>query len=308
MSFLYILSDVRSGSTLLAQLLGAHSQIASGGELQWLRAYALNDRRLYNPPHELVCGCGKTFADCEFWQSIAKRLRAPISEMKLILNSFGWIDPGGRTKGFHRRIMRRTLELNPDIFQWRLIRSLYGGTRVGTDSALLLDTILEETGARVAVDTSKIIFRFKSLYEAAPTKTKVVELSRDYRAVVYSQMKRGVSLEDSAKDWMLKARQMQSVLRGVPEDQIFRLRYEDLCSDPQAALSGICEFVGLSFETAMLSRPSSNTHDLGGSPSKFDSGRRQIRLDTSYLGQFTDSQIRTMQRVVGSAANRYGYS
>ena len=46
---LYVLSDVRSGSTLLDQLLGAHPSIFSVGELHWLAAYVREDRSIYNP-------------------------------------------------------------------------------------------------------------------------------------------------------------------------------------------------------------------------------------------------------------------
>ena len=55
----YVLSDTRSGSTLLDQLLGAHTQIVSVGELHWLNAYVRRDRRLYNPVHPLAAHVAK---------------------------------------------------------------------------------------------------------------------------------------------------------------------------------------------------------------------------------------------------------
>ena len=67
---IFVLSDVRSGSTLLDQCLGAHKQIASLGEVHWLPAYAAQDRSKYNPVHELVCTCGKAIDKCVFWTAV----------------------------------------------------------------------------------------------------------------------------------------------------------------------------------------------------------------------------------------------
>ena len=44
-----VLSDNRSGSTLLDQCLGAHPNVVSLGEVHWLRAYVRQDRTIYNP-------------------------------------------------------------------------------------------------------------------------------------------------------------------------------------------------------------------------------------------------------------------
>ena len=56
---IYIMSDNRSGSTLLDQLLGGNPSIMSLGEVHHLTAYALDDRGIYDPVHPLVCSCGQ---------------------------------------------------------------------------------------------------------------------------------------------------------------------------------------------------------------------------------------------------------
>jgi hypothetical protein len=60
----YIAGAGRSGSTLLAMLLGALPGCVSIGELRhmWRRGIQLNQR----------CGCGEPFWDCPFWSDVGR--------------------------------------------------------------------------------------------------------------------------------------------------------------------------------------------------------------------------------------------
>ena len=71
---IFVLSDNRSGSTLLDQCLGSHPQIVSLGEVHWLDAYLTQDRSIYNPSHELLCSCGAAVTECPFWNSVERAL------------------------------------------------------------------------------------------------------------------------------------------------------------------------------------------------------------------------------------------
>src|SRR5262245_24077949 len=79
----FVLSDMRSGSTLLDQLLGAHSSVMSLGEVHWLDAYVRQDRAIYDPEHDLVCTCGSSVVDCRFWGEVARRLARPLDTLQL---------------------------------------------------------------------------------------------------------------------------------------------------------------------------------------------------------------------------------
>src|SRR4029450_4883694 len=80
---IFVLSDNRSGSTLLDQCLGSHTQIVSLGEVHWLDAYLTQDRRIYNPSHELLCTCGVPLTECPFWNSVERALERPLITLKL---------------------------------------------------------------------------------------------------------------------------------------------------------------------------------------------------------------------------------
>src|SRR5262245_51572014 len=57
---LYIGGWGRSGSSILSNVLGSHSQIASLGEVRYIWDRGVGANKL--------CGCGHNFSDCPFWR------------------------------------------------------------------------------------------------------------------------------------------------------------------------------------------------------------------------------------------------
>ena len=303
----YIISDNRSGSTLLDQLLGAHEQMISLGEVHHLQAYALQDRSLYNPAHPLECSCGTVVEKCHFWSQVEEQLRQPLRSLVLKPRFFESPDDATSFAKRVRRLVRFTVADNPQLLRYALIGRLLDGRRVAKDSFALYDAIFEQTTARYVIDSSKSRFRFRLLYEYEPDRMCAVVLGRDYRGTVYSRMKRGRDMETSVRTWVRCMRQIDELTQDIPAEQRIRVRYEDLCADPVAELSRICGFLKVDFSDEMLSRPSGNVHHLGGSPSKFDPDRTKIKLDQSYRGAFTPEQLATMREIAGEAAADWGY-
>src|SRR6476659_9772003 len=62
---LFIAGPARSGSTLLAMLLGATDGMVDTGELNyaWRTVFLRNE----------YCGCGRRFRDCRFWSAVVDR-------------------------------------------------------------------------------------------------------------------------------------------------------------------------------------------------------------------------------------------
>jgi hypothetical protein len=289
----FVLSDMRSGSTLLDQLLGAHPAVMSLGELHWLPAYVTRDRSIYDPNHELVCTCGRAVADCEFWSQVALRLGRPLDSLQL-------------RPSFTRNAMR-FLERFPSTFRHRFVQRTLAGTGLVDDNLALLDCLFEVSGRRCLVDSSKSTFRFRAVHDARPLQTRGLILTRDYRAVVHSKMKRGHSLESAARGWRSKMRQIAALTDDLPREHIHRLGYENLCQDPAGELTRLCGFLGLAFVPAMLERPTGGTHHIGGSPSKFDQSRLRIAMDTAYQNAFSAPELTRLASLVGDMAGRWGY-
>jgi hypothetical protein len=175
------------------------------------------------------------------------------------------------------------------------------------DSIALADAILSATGSKIVVDSSKSALKFWSVYNQQQSKVRAVILARDYQAVVYSKMKRGRSLEDSAIGWRRKMEQIELLTSDVSDDRCYRLKYEDLCADPTEALAALCAFLDVDFDNKILCRPTEGVHHIGGSPSKFDPSKRAISLDTSYENAFDRASLERMKNLVGSVAESWGY-
>jgi Sulfotransferase family len=302
----FILSDVRSGSTLLDQCLGAHPDVVSLGEVHWLRAYVLRDRRLYDPDHPLVCSCGKAVADCEFWRSVKEGVGRPLEQLRLRQTFRPRSTHPGLSSKF-ARLPRRLVRTNPALFRFAMVQRLFGGTELARDCTALFDAVSDVTGRACCVDSSKSPFRFRPVYDLDPARTFAIVLVRDYRAVVRSKMKRNQTLEAAALGWRRRMIQIDTLTRDLPANRVHRMNYESLCERPADELERVCRFLGLDFVSAMLKRPTCDLHHIGGSPSKFDPSKAEISLDRSYEGSFDAGAAGKLRRLVGDVADRWGY-
>ena len=302
---IFVLSDARSGSTILDQCLGGHPNIVSLGEVHWLPAYAVQDRSRYDPDHPLVCTCGLSVADCPFWSSVAERLHQPLETLQLHAGS----NRANRI-GSNCRLgswLSLVGEYCPSLYRIDFLRKIIVGRRLGKDCIALYDAASSVSGRQVCVDSSKSAVRFRDVYAEDPARTRAIILTRDVRAVVHSKMKRGRTLEAAAKGWKRKMLQIESLVGDVPRNDIHVLRYESLCQDPQAELRNVCAFLDLEMSDAMLQRATEGTHHVGGSPSKFDKGRIAIVEDKSYEQGLDRNQVSRIAVLVGSVAKRWGY-
>lgn len=195
----------------------------------------------------------------------------------------------------------------PSAYTNPILHRIFDGPKLARDSIALADAILSATGSKIVVDSSKSALKFWSVYRQRPGRVRAVILARDYRAVVYSKMKRGEPLQNAALGWRRKMEQIELLTSDVTDDRCYRLKYEDLCADPTEALAALCAFLDINFETKMLSRPTEGVHHVGGSPSKFDPSKRAISLDTNYKNVFDRESLARMEELVGSVANSWGY-
>jgi len=307
---LYVLSDVRSGSTLLDQLLGAHPEILSLGELHWLPAYVREDRELYNPVHPLVCACGEPVTTCAFWKEVSAAMSQPLDSLQLRPKYFRWRGQGSDKNRLGARIAylpRRFIQRYPATFMHPVVQRFFGGPALVRDSLSLADAIFKVSGNRYIVDSSKSSFRFRTMYDRQPNRVRAVVLVRDYRAVVHSKLKRGQTLKGAAIGWRRTMLQIGAHTAGLSSEHGYRLKYEALCEDPERELRRICDFLDLEFTPAMLQRPTQDVHHIGGSPSKFDPSRVAISLDTTYQGAFEPDELDELRDLVGNVAESWGY-
>jgi len=301
----FVLSDARSGSTILDQCLGGHPEIMSLGEVHWLPAYAAQDRSRYDPDHPLVCMCGLAVSECPFWSRVEVVLGRPLAELRLHALSSRSVGASG-----HRFVDALTLVVGdrcPTAFRSVHIQRVLGGRTLAAECIALFDAVSQVSGRPVCVDSSKSALRFRFVYDSDPDRTRAIVLTRDVRAVVYSKMKRGRSLKSAAMGWKRKMRIIDSLTADLPNDHVHFLSYEALCKNPAFELARLCSFLDVEMCDTMLQRATNDVHHIGGSPSKFDKGRIAIAEDRSFEKNLHMHQADEIARLAGTVAKRWGY-
>src|SRR5690349_7956846 len=161
---IYIISDRRSGSTLLENTLSKSSEVTSIGELAMLKGHILKQ----GPGNHWNwnCSCGKPVTECDFWKPVLKD----------------------------------TWEQNPSSFntniEWnfksRLLNVISNKKNKDVAETLnkLYKKIFEQTGKPFIVDSSKDPFQALCVYRnARDFDVKIIWLKRDLRAIAVSKSK-----------------------------------------------------------------------------------------------------------------------
>ena len=307
MNLIYIAGDDRSGSTMLDMMLAGHSKISSVGEVHHLRAYAKKDHQYYKSVHELLCLCGQDIKDCEFWSNVESALGRKLEELELkpffLRSNF----KGKVFQGILKKIIWHSLQVFPKLYNIETVHNLLRGNILAKDSFDLYNAVSCVTGNEYVLDSSKSPLRMRALAYHKPESMKVILLSRDFKGVINSKHKRGIPMLKAAYHWKWCIRQMELFSLILADNQICRVRYEDLCNNTESEMRKITDFLGLSFEQSILTRNAENVHHLGGSPSKYAGKEAPIKIDESYKNKFTENQVNKLFKIVENEAKMWGY-
>jgi hypothetical protein len=290
----------RSGSTLLALLLGRHDRSVVVGELRyiWSRGYLQNQ----------LCGCGKPFHDCPFWHEVLGEAygsleRVPIQEILRLHRSVGEI--------WHLPLLLAPVK--PSTMERRVGRYL---SHLGA----LCQAIHRVSGADTLVDSSKLPTFCYLLTRVPGVDTRLVHLVRDSRATAFSFMRkrrkpeihwttaymRRFSSFESALDWNVLNVGMELVRRAkVPYELV---RYEDLVRDPRAALGRALRSPGGDFDFLADGQVRlTMNHTVSGNPLRFSQGTLRIRPDTEWRDRMRGRDRYLVTAMTWPLLLRYGY-
>jgi cytochrome c-type biogenesis protein CcmH/NrfG len=193
----FICGMFRSGSTLAEQVLGRHSAVQAGGELDFIPWLVADHVHPYPAALESA-SCATLTEWREYYRSAL------------------------RSSGLAGNLM--TTDKRCDNFMHiGLIKSLFPNARIIHTTRHPLDTIL-----------SVFFLRFGP-------------------AVPY-----GVNLADIVH-WYQQYQRVMAHWRGLYGSDIHDLDYDQLVTDPGAAIMSVCGFLGLSFEPGMISQPGGET-------------------------------------------------
>lgn len=268
----------RSGSTLLGQILGEISGFLFTGELGFIWQNGMVNNEL--------CGCGKPFRSCEFWNAVIEELSLKPYDIDAIIKLW-------------RHIVRRRniLQLaNPSIGTTRFRNLLNEYTEILNH---LYHSVQKVSGASVLIDSCGFPPHVFVLAQIKNIDVKIIHLIRDSRAVAYSWLRKKKNPAVQQKEAYMERLNIirSSMLWGFDNfsTELFRkrvskyvaLRYEDFARNPKDMLIWLLkrmelEVTSLNFFVDDHTVYLHTTHAVAGNPIRFKKGKIEIRLDEEW--------------------------
>lgn len=296
----------RSGTTVLASILGEVEGFASAGELRWLWERGIALRR--------PCGCGKSPENCPVWAPVITRVMA---------SSESWtaqeIVASQHEVGRQRNLPRLLSAMNNKSAAWPALDRVLSATGTACHG------FAEVTNARVVVDTSKRPQDAAVLAMLAGVDHFVLHVVRDPRAVAHSWRRQKTfstegggtrtmgtrRLPSSVRAWTTNSIGAELLRRRLPEPRWMHMRYEDFSRDPRSKVESILTFLGEAGEApfqdddTVLLHPN---HIVAGNPSRFTTGAVQIRADEEWQRAMPRRDQLLVEVATKPLMMRYGYA
>lgn len=313
LKLLSVVGAGRSGTTILAGILGEVPGFSSAGELRWLWERGVVDSR--------PCGCGQPPTDCEVW--------APVID-----ESVKGLPPGGGP-GRDDGAVAGLISAQHEVAHWKNLPRALGllDGRPGAWEALdvvrhamssAAKAFAEATHARVVVDTSKRPIDAAVLAGGAGIDPYVLHIVRDPRAVVHS-WRRSKSFDaagttrsigtrrllPTVRRWIWSCLSAEALRRHVPPSKWLSIRYEDLATRPRQVTEAILEFLGESGPAPFVDEHTVTLHDnhiVAGNPSRFTVGKVAIRPDDAWRRDMPERDQRLVFALTYPLLRRYGYA
>lgn len=299
----------RSGSTVLAGLLGRLPGAVDVGEVRYLFDRGLVQGRL--------CGCGQPLPRCEWWTEVLREV--------LGTDEGRWSDDAAHLADLlWRRTRLRALPRH--VVHERAGTCLQAADELDDVLGRLYPAIARLAGARVVVDSSKLptyVALVDGLEQVLP---RVLHLVRDPRATAFSWRRskaqpdlgptgrmeqRGVLR--SAGLWTVWNLALEVMFSARPEGYA-RVTYEELVADPGAVVTtalrdlGLADLLGADLLPQLLASeaPGAVRHTVAGNPARFTSA--PLRLDDEWARAMRPRDRRTVEALAWPALHRYGYT
>lgn len=286
----YILSNGRSGTTLLDMLLGSSPNAWTLGEAQLL-PWELRENR--SP-----CGCGRDLKACPFWNEVLPEV--PLGRGPYPIDFF-------REQHGAGQVLRWSLL--PDVIRGSLSGSRRRAAReYGRVNAEYFIAVLRaahrETNQKVQwlIDASMDPYRLVWLQQSDFFRVRVIHLTKSPEGFVYSMIKHKESGRDwlalrMAGRWLVENILMMHICRAIlTEDQWRHVRYEDLASNPKTVQRRLGRWLAIDFpEWEGKSFRAYTNHALSGNKMRWED--TEIRLDTRWKRHMSATN-RLLSRVV----------
>jgi hypothetical protein len=298
----------RSGTTVLASILGEVDGFTSAGELRWLWERGIREER--------PCGCGQPPEACPVWGPVVAATRRQLAS---------WVPP--RTVD---DLVAAQHELTGSTRFLRVLRIGRSDTAwpalalVRATTAAAYSTLAETVPTSVVVDTSKRPLDAAVVAGLGDVDGYVLHLVRDPRAVVHSWRRRKSftaagqtrtmgtrGLVSTVRRWTGNALSAEVLRRRLPRERWLHVRYEDFAAQPRETIEAVLAFLGASDPTPFVDEHTVRLHPnhiVAGNPSRFTTGNVTIRPDDAWQREMPLRDQRLVASLTLPLLRRYGYA
>ncbi len=255
MKLVYIAGEARSGTTLLARILGASPGALNVGELlQYVSTPGLRERSTF-------CGCGAPYKLCQFWSKYSQGDGLPdfsLHAPPLRLRSWGAL----------RKMVERG---DPAV------------TDFNGKMSSFLSTIATDNNCETIVDASKSPLMPLCLASSDEVELHVIHLVRHVQDVVSSMSRQKGYLQKHNKlrttaTWIYTNKLGNELERICTNYQ--RVRFEDFLKAPGETIELISDKIGYTENISEFVRDNrvylEDNHAVAGNPDKFESGWTEV--------------------------------
>jgi hypothetical protein len=301
----YIGGAGRSGSTVLALLLDQFPGFVAAGGVGNLWERGLKENYL--------CGCGKHFRDCPFWEQVGRQAFG------------GWdaldADELVRLKSAVTKYRHAPWHLAPRLrpgFSEHLVA-------YSDYMAQLYAAIKTVSGRRIVIDTSHDFVPALLLRRIPSVRGRILHLVRDSRGVAFSLSKLVLRAEaTTASTYMPRYAPAQAGLewdlanlpyhlvrtRALPR---LRIHYESLVASPSTEIPRIVEFLGGTLSKGDLANLQGDSieisvnHMVSGNPHRLGTSHVRVRLDDEWRRSMTPKDRKIVTLLTWPLGLAYGY-
>lgn len=293
---MYITGWMRSGSTLLGNVLGELPGVLHIGELHYLWR---NGVLLAGTNSS--CGCGLDLRKCDLWQSVLSRGAGD--------------EPTARRQAALQQRFLRTRHTPARLAESSGRKAPAPGvTEAVQRTAGIYHQLATHGGDRLIVDGSKYPAEAAALLSHDGLDIRVLHMVRDPRPTAFSY-KRAKDYIDpmspAASSGYWTAFNAASELVGrAARDRYLRVRHEDLCRSPRQVLADVMRFAGLDGEPPADDRGRvslGENHTVTGNPDRLSGGNTAIKADERWRTGLSATEIAAATVPALPLLTRYGY-
>lgn len=294
---IYVMADVRSGSTLLENILSKSDETVSVGELALLKGHI--NRTGPGIKWNWNCSCGQPVTACSFWQDALQGIDAGSEKFNSAVHwnyKSNRLFIGSLVPGVLKNAMQ---QINARKTNQATIQQLH----------TIYRNIFKATGKRFIIDSSKDPVQAYMVYLNKPADfdVKIIGLRRDLRAIAASKRKWSIANKKTNQKSLAKYLSNSLFYKKIcntvamlakPEDVVM-LNYEQLATNTQDQLNKIVQKTGLARYEAPEYMYVDNDHTIAGTPQRFT--KKPIAYDDSWVKWYDDKPVLSL---IGKIMNK----